>query len=160
MSRLQVSFDTLMEVRVVEEGPGGCSNAVEVDRHSQESPAVNATTVEISIKSPQPSTVSQAPVEPTISVQLNSTSRADNTPSNHSEFRARGVSEGEKVGRSSTADPEPALVQLTDAGTALLFRSCKLNTMCEFEDLLRVSYTGMDWFVYGLAWTISTLEQA
>lgn len=108
----------------MEEGLGGCSNAVQVDPLSQESPDVNATTVDVPIKSLQPATlpctVPQEPVEPTVSVQVNAASSADNTRSDRAEFRARGGNEGGEVGRPLTAEPKPVSDQPTDAGTIIL----------------------------------------
>jgi len=101
-----------MEVRVVEEGP------VQVNPHSQESPDVIVTTVDGPIKSPEPATVPQEPLEPTVPVQLHPASSADNTQRDHAGPRAGGGTEGGEVGRSSTSQPEPVLDQPTGAGTS------------------------------------------
>lgn len=90
---IQVNLATLMEVRVVEEGP---VQAKTLD--------VNATTVDVPMQSPQPAEV---PREPTAS--------ADHPQNDHA-----GGSNGGEAGRSSTAQLEPVLDQPTDAGIGTL----------------------------------------
>jgi hypothetical protein len=102
-----------MEVRVLEEGPRGCSSAVQADIHAQESADVNATAVDAPIEPLQP--VTQENVESAVCINLNTASSTVSLQSNQAEFKSGGNFDAERE-PSLTTETAPAVDQATDGG--------------------------------------------
>ncbi|KAG0577761.1 hypothetical protein KC19_5G179500 [Ceratodon purpureus] len=108
---LEVNLSTLMEVRVLEEGPPGCSTATQVDVHAQDAfdvPTEPLQPVTFSSKVPQED------VESAACINLNTASSAVSSQSNQAELKSGGDSEA--GGPSLATETEPVSEQLTDAG--------------------------------------------